>query len=298
MPRRDELLTAAREVIQRNGFASATVGEITRTAGASLGLLNYHFASKDDVVAEAFAAVAREELDELAEISRRYGDPAERLAAFLDMSEWSDRESWRLWVDAWGEAVHAEALRETLERFNAGWRAVLAEVLADGARAGCWECEDPDDAASRLVMVVDGIGLHATLLGVPPERASAWARRLAALELGIELPAPPPPVPAPSAPAHEIRIAIRARDLDGDDRVDPAVLVGYLQEGRAAWLAAAGLRASVAQLSVEFLRPLTRADGVAVVRCEPAGAARTRETVAAADGGLVAAASATLEVAQ
>src|SRR5918912_1804677 len=87
MPRRDDLLTAAREVIQRNGFASATVGEITRAAGASLGLLNYHFASKDEVVAEAFAAVAREELAELAEISRRHSDPAERPAPHPELRD-------------------------------------------------------------------------------------------------------------------------------------------------------------------------------------------------------------------
>jgi AcrR family transcriptional regulator len=293
MPRRDDLLTAAREVIQRNGFASATVGEITRAAGASLGLLNYHFASKDDVVAEAFAAVAREELADLQAVAGRRADPAERLAAILEASEWDDRDSWRFWVDAWGEAVHVEALRSTLERFNAGWRAVLAEVLADGARAGRWQCEDPEDAAARLVMIVDGLGLHATLLGVAPECASAWARRLAALELGIELPSPPVRAPAPpAAPAHETPIAIRARDLDAQGRVDPAVLVSYLHEGRMA----AGLDATVVQLSVEFHRPLTGADAVAVVRCVSGDGARTRETVSTRDGALVATASATLEV--
>src|SRR3954452_19291979 len=100
---RGELLGATRRVIQRSGIASATVGEITREAGASLGLLNYHFASKDDVVAEAFAAVAREEQAELADVSRRYADPAERLTAVLEASDWADRASWRVWVDAWGE---------------------------------------------------------------------------------------------------------------------------------------------------------------------------------------------------
>ena len=57
--RRAELIEAARRVIQRRGFAKATVGAITGEAGASLGLLNYHFDSRDDVVAEAFAAAAR-----------------------------------------------------------------------------------------------------------------------------------------------------------------------------------------------------------------------------------------------
>ena len=80
-------------MIGRDGFAAATVGEITREAGASLGLLNYHFGSKDEVVAEAFAAAAREDLAALEAISRRFEDPAERLAAYLDQSEWADADS-------------------------------------------------------------------------------------------------------------------------------------------------------------------------------------------------------------
>ena len=114
MRRREELVTAARRVIGRDGFAAATVGTITREAGASLGLLNYHFGSKDEVVAEAFAAAAREDLGSLEAISRRFEDPAERLAAYLDQSEWEDTDSWRLWVDAWGESVHSPLVRDTL----------------------------------------------------------------------------------------------------------------------------------------------------------------------------------------
>ena len=118
MRRREELVTAARRVIGRDGFAGATVGTITREAGASLGLLNYHFGSKDEVVAEAFAAAAREDLASLEAISRRFEDPAERLAAYLDQSEWADQDSWRLWVDAWGESVHSPLVRDTLGRFD------------------------------------------------------------------------------------------------------------------------------------------------------------------------------------
>ncbi len=139
MRRRDELLGAARRVLHRDGFSAATVGTITREAGASLGLLNYHFGSKEAVVGEAFEAAAREDLASLEAISRRHEDPAARLAAYLDQSEWADRDSWRLWVDAWGESIHSPALRDTLGRFDLGWRAVLAEVLADGVRQGCWD---------------------------------------------------------------------------------------------------------------------------------------------------------------
>jgi AcrR family transcriptional regulator len=297
--RREELVTAARRVIGRDGFAAATVGTITREAGASLGLLNYHFGSKDEVVAEAFAAAAREDLGELEAISRRFEDPAERLAAYLDQSEWEDAESWRLWVDAWGESVHSPLVRDTLGRFDIGWRAVLAEVIVDGVRQGCWECVDPQDTAARLVAVLDGIGLHTTVHGedVPPERATAWARRLAELELGVPLPAAPPPFVAPlAARVHVTRLEIRARDLDAHGFVDPAALFTFLEEAREAWLGARVPDAIVTHVAVGYLRPLGRDPVTVTCTLDAVGRAsfRTRETVET-DEGLAVEAATTLE---
>ena len=237
--RRAELIEAARRVIQRRGFAKATVGAITGEAGASLGLLNYHFDSRDDVVAEAFAAAARADLDALQAVSRRHDDPSARVAAYLELEAWADRDVWRMWIDAWGEAVHTEQLRLTLEQFERGWRAALAGVLADGDRSGCWRCPDPEDAAGRLVAALDGVGLHTTLHGedVSTLDATRWARRLVELELGVTLPGAPAPEPARPAPTpHEERIPIRGRDLDATGRVHPAVLLTYVGEVREAWL--------------------------------------------------------------
>ena len=301
MRRREELVTAARRVIGRDGFAGATVGTITREAGASLGLLNYHFGSKDEVVAEAFAAAAREDLAELEAISRRFEDPAARLAAYLDQSEWEDTESWRLWVDAWGESVHSPLVRDTLGRFDIGWRAVLAEVLVEGVRQGCWECADPQDTAARLVAVLDGIGLHTTVHGedVPPGRATAWARRLAELELGVPLPAPPPPFVAP--------IAARVhRDPAGDPRPRPR-RPRPRRSGRALHLPGGGARdlarrarvadAIVTHVAVGYLRPLGRDPVNVTCTLDAVGRAsfRTRETVET-DEGLAVEAATTLEV--
>jgi AcrR family transcriptional regulator/acyl-CoA thioesterase FadM len=305
--RRAELLDAARRVIQRRGFAKATVGAITGEAGASLGLLNYHFASRDDVVAEAFAAAARADLDELQAISRRHGDPPARLAAYLDLEAWADREVWRMWIDAWGEAVHTEKLRRTLEQFERGWRAVLAGVLADGARRDCWRCPDPEDAAGRLVAALDGLGLHTTLHpdDVAPEAAARWARRLVELELGATLPGAPAPEPARAAPTpHEARIPIRGRDLDATGRVHPAVLLTYVGEVREAWLDArlGGLhpvpRLEVAHVTADLRQVPARRDAEVVVRCVLDGlgatAVRTRETIETVGGALVVSAGATV----
>jgi AcrR family transcriptional regulator len=304
--RRAELIDAARQVIRRRGFAKATVGEITRAAGASVGLLNYHFASRDDVVAEAFAAAAREELLELEQIARRHADPRAQLAAYLDHEEWADRDAWRMWIDAWGEALHTTTLRSTVEEFDRGWRAVLTNVLADGDRQGCWHCPDPEDAAARLVAAFDGLGLHSMLhpKDVVPERAAAWARRLAERELGVALPEAPTPAPRATAPSpHEARIPIRGRDLDATGRVHPAVLLTYLGEAREAWLDArlgSPPRVEVAHVSADFRHVPARSDAEVVARCvlEGLGATsvRTRETIETVSGELVVSAGVTVSV--
>ena len=306
---RRELLAATQRVIQRDGLHAATVGEITREAGASLGLLNYHFPSKDDVVAEAFAGLAGEELENLQQLARVHERPADRLVAFLDTLDWENHQSWGWWIDTWGHSVHVEALRGTLERFARGWRAVLAQVLADGAQDGVWRCEDPEETAGRLVAAFDGIGLHTTIhdIDVPAERAAAWARRLLEAELGVALPQHArPPARRVHPRAHATRVTIRVRDLDASGAVLPAVHLTYLDEARGAWLGERFAKAgplpevAVAQLALDFRRTLRREDEAVVVRCTLGrigeSAIRTHETIETVDGAPILDASVTLVV--
>ncbi len=296
-------------MIQRDGLSSATVGEITREAGASLGLLNYHFPSKDDVVAEAFAALAGEELEQLQKISRVHERPADRLVAFLESLDWENHPAWRMWIESWGQSVRTEALRGTLERFARGWRAVLAQVLTDGVQDGSWRCEHPDELAGRLVAAFDGIGLHTTIhdVDVPADRAMDWARRLVEAELGIELPDHGKPPAARIVPRpHTSHVTIRVRDLDATGAVLPAVHLTYLDEARGAWLAGRFAKggavpdAVVAQLVLDFQRALRRDDEAVLVRCalDRVGetSIRTHETIETADGAPILDAAVTLVV--
>jgi AcrR family transcriptional regulator/acyl-CoA thioesterase FadM len=306
--RREQLLAAAQQVIRRDGFARATVAEITREANASLGLLHYHFGAKDDLVARAFAAHADAELRELEAVAHGPGPAPVRLAAYLAASAWDDASSWRMWVDAWGEALRVPALCGTLERFGEGWSGALADILRDGAEAGDWACPDPGDLAARLVAVIDGVGLKATVHpdAVPPDRAAAWARRIAELELDVELPgvAAPPAAVAPGAQPHAVRLPIRARDLDAEGRLHTAAVVALLEDARTAWLAGrlgrppSGARFELAGLAMDLRRPPAADEAEVVVHCalERADDAslRTRERVETAAGAPVAAARATL----
>jgi AcrR family transcriptional regulator len=297
--RREELLAATRRVVERSGFANATVGEITREAGASLGLLHYHFASKDQVVAEAFAKIAREDLAQLEALSLHHARPADRLASYIELSEWADHESWRLWIDAWGEAVHAETMRATLAEFQQGWRALLAGVLAEGVREGAWECEDPEDLASSLVAMIDGIGLHATLHPelVSPERAQAWARGIVEGQLGVAL-SDPPPANMHRGTEYAATLTLRRSDLEAG----PQTAVALCSEARDAWwhdrMHGTDLEPELIRLAIDLRRPLEPGDGPLTVRCAlhrlGHSSIRTTESIVAADGSMVAAAEATL----
>ncbi len=58
---KERILGAAEELFARNGFAGASLRELTATAKVNLAAVNYHFGSKDNLVNEVF----RRRLDEL-----------------------------------------------------------------------------------------------------------------------------------------------------------------------------------------------------------------------------------------
>ena len=47
---KERILGAAEELFARNGFAGASLRELTSTAKVNLAAVNYHFGSKDNLV--------------------------------------------------------------------------------------------------------------------------------------------------------------------------------------------------------------------------------------------------------
>jgi len=135
---RDSLLAAAREVFLRCGYAQASVAEIVRLAGASIGSLYHHFSGKADLYLQLYERLRCEHLavaKTAVRLARSAGvtDPVELFLAgargYLDVCA-GQRELARLFVTGDGPPGFDRAWRKDLSQ----WVAMNAEFFARAGR--------------------------------------------------------------------------------------------------------------------------------------------------------------------
>jgi AcrR family transcriptional regulator len=186
--RRAEILVATRDVVLRLGFGGTRVKDVADELGVSNGLIHYHFASKDELLAETLQFAAREELRTLEETvatGRRALDRLDRL--FRNYLPGIGDVSWRLWIDAWGEALRNETLKGISEELDEAWVALLERIIRTGVRDGEFTCSNPRASAWRIAALMDGLGLQVVLHRSTMSRAQMLehTRTMAAAELGL-----------------------------------------------------------------------------------------------------------------
>jgi AcrR family transcriptional regulator len=192
--RREEILRAAATVVSRKGFARTRVADVAAELGISAGLIFYHFDSKERLLSEAFVVASERDLAALEQAVAGPGAFAERLRTVLRLYQPSgDAESWSRDIDAWAEGLYTEEIREACRRNDARWRAGLQRLVTDGVEAGEFHCDNPQEAALRISIVLDGLAVATQIRGtVSRGRAAVWADEQACRELGLASPVLPP----------------------------------------------------------------------------------------------------------
>jgi TetR/AcrR family transcriptional regulator, transcriptional repressor of bet genes len=132
--RREQICRAAATVISREGFAATTLRKVAEEAGVSTGMLNHYFSNRQDLLTQTLLFVSHRTQDRLRAAVDGVPSGEKRLLALLDSALADDapmNESWRVWINAYGEAVHLASLRHTMEERLHTWYDLIDHVLED-----------------------------------------------------------------------------------------------------------------------------------------------------------------------
>lgn len=123
--RRASVAQIAARLIARDGIEGTKVREIARLANCSTSIVSHYFASKHDLLLEAYRMRMESTVVRVDEAMAAGADLAECLGAVLPLD--AERiESWRIWLAFWGLATADEAFlaeqrqrsRESVELFR------------------------------------------------------------------------------------------------------------------------------------------------------------------------------------
>jgi AcrR family transcriptional regulator len=185
--RLDALLSTACEVIARRGLANTRTADVAAAAGVSQALVFYHFETKDNLLARAFAYAAEQELARVDSVVRSTATPLDKVRRILKLYGPNASKAWEMWIDGWAESMRVPELERVSRRLDVRWKEALAEVITAGVAAGDFQCPDPHGAAWRITALADGLTLQATVHDriISRRQLTEWIRMAAARELSV-----------------------------------------------------------------------------------------------------------------
>jgi AcrR family transcriptional regulator len=133
--RREQLIEATIAVLAIKGYARTTMSDVADQAGLSHGLVNFHFKSKERLLAETLTYLSDEYVqnwrDALAAVG---GDPAAQLDALIRAdfrAELCTPQRLAAWCAFWGEAQSRPLYQEKCGSNNAEYVARMEAICAD-----------------------------------------------------------------------------------------------------------------------------------------------------------------------
>jgi AcrR family transcriptional regulator len=218
---RDRIVRAATAVFAEHGFHRATMQDIVRESGLSVGAIYTYFRSKSELILAGCDLISDLELGELRDRLANVDDYRQRVATalgfFFDQYETERQADGRaiLLARAWAEVDADPAIREMLRRRRREIVTACALLLQEGVVRGelpGWL--DVESVAHGVAALLDGVVLEATEDGPAYRREDAERRVIAYLEplfaaAGSDRPASIEPVPA--RPYDSIRTATIGR---------------------------------------------------------------------------------------
>jgi TetR/AcrR family transcriptional repressor of bet genes len=165
--RREQICRAAATVIAREGFAGTTLRKVADEAGVSTGMLNHYFSNRQELLTQTLVFVSERTQGNVKAAMEGLPPGWERLRALLYAALPTGEmvnEGWRVWINAYGEAVHLAELRHTIEARVQEWYPILDQALE-----GLVPPETPDQVpwSWRLDAILNGLAIQALTTDAP-----------------------------------------------------------------------------------------------------------------------------------
>ncbi|MFE9932612.1 ScbR family autoregulator-binding transcription factor [Streptomyces sp. NPDC005533] len=190
---RRRLVHAAAEMFHRNGYASATLGEIAGAAGVTKGALYFHFASKDEL-GEAVQQRGYTLLHEEVRSLRESGAPP--LQALIDITHWlagalyedpAIPASFRITKECGAGPRGPVGAQSVVVDFHAAWIAVVCTLLRLARDAGELPAAEREWEGAEALVAAVACGIEVMSGAGTPygelrrKVAALWARLLPSL---------------------------------------------------------------------------------------------------------------------
>ena len=162
--RRAQLIDATITSIAQHGIAGTTMSTVTETAGLSIGIVNFHFKSKQNLFEETLLFLAREHRDQWKKHYDCAGlSPAEKLSAIVAAHfhpSICTPKKLAVWFAFYGEAGRRAAYRSLIDGIDDERYATSERLIQSIVDTGGYTAAPVDQIASTLEGLYDGLCLN------------------------------------------------------------------------------------------------------------------------------------------
>lgn len=162
--RKRQLIEATITSISRSGITGTTLTEVTGLAGLSLGLVNFHFKTKDALLVATLVHLAAELRDRWLESARRADlEPHQKLATIVEVhfdSGISNRRKLAVWFAFFGETKQRKSYRESTAALDMERLETSIELSRALITQGGYDHVNPDGIGEALEALFDGFWLN------------------------------------------------------------------------------------------------------------------------------------------
>ena len=175
--RRVQLMEATIDCIAARGFADLTLADVAKTAGLSVGIVNFYFKSKDQLLIETLRHLVDDYINQTNASIRTAGASAIAQVEAMIESDFhrtvANRKKVTVWYAFWGETrwrpEFLKICQQLSDSFHAETREIFARLIAEGGYKGV----DPDIVARGFDAMIDGLWLDMLINPKAVDRDSA-----------------------------------------------------------------------------------------------------------------------------